>query len=274
MFQYAALYGIAKANGLQAIITEDSSTAKINEIFPYLNVERTKEQHPGKNYLKFREHKSFSFDQRTFSLNYMKDIELVGAFKSWRYFDHVRKDIKKQFLFGNKVIGIVQEFLHQSLSKLTNLEMTKSGKAFNQNHPVNYVGIHIRRGDILSEPSSKYGYIPADKNYLSAAMQYFMHKLTDNVIFVVTSDDLDWCRQNLSTDNYFVVFSMYSHPGLDLCLLSQCNHTIVTVGAFGWWGAWLAGGTTVYHTNFPKPGSDLDKEFRSSDYYVAQWYPL
>jgi galactoside 2-L-fucosyltransferase 1/2 len=34
--------------------------------------------------------------------------------------------------------------------------------------------------------------------------------------------------------------------------LSMCNHTIITVGSFGWWSAWLANGTTVYFKDVAK----------------------
>jgi hypothetical protein len=36
-----------------------------------------------------------------------------------------------------------------------------------------------------------------------------------------------------------------SFSGVDLALLSQANHSIMTYGTFGMWGALLAGGSTL-----------------------------
>ena len=63
---------------------------------------------------------------------------------------------------------------------------------------------------------------------------------------------------------------------VDLAVLSRCNHTIMTVGTFGWWAAWLASGQVVYYANFPRPNSPLATEFSKSkaDYFPPNWVGL
>jgi len=49
--------------------------------------------------------------------------------------------------------------------------------------------------------------------------------------------------------------------GIDLALLSQANHSIMTYGTFGMWGALLAGGQTVLAKSHlvNEPSKDIQK---------------
>lgn len=60
-----------------------------------------------------------------------------------------------------------------------------------------------------------------------------------------------------------------------MAILSLCDHVVMTVGTFGWWGAWLSRGTVVYCKDFPKPGSIIDKNalFRD-ELYPPNWIGL
>ena len=69
-----------------------------------------------------------------------------------------------------------------------------------------------------------------------------------------------------------MIFSLFTDPIVDISILSLCNHTIITSGSFGWSGAWLANGTVVYLRDFPKPGSELYKNFFiNNGYYLPNW---
>ena len=270
LFQYTALYGVAKANGLKPVI---SSQVKLTKMFPYLKAKQVGEPHPGAHWDKFRELKAMAFDGRTFSLNFMKNINLLGFFQSWRYFDHVRADVRQQFTFPSDAVDQVQVVLREALA-------AANDKFFNDrdvdSKPPQLVGIHVRRGDLLNDDSIKKGYVTAAESYISVAMDYFIKKFT-NVIFIVCTDDMEWSKKHVvRKGSNPVIFSPFSHnyPAIDLCLLSQCNHTIMTVGTFGWWAAWLAGGETVYYKKFPKPWSQVAEEFRQTDYFLPQWYGI
>jgi hypothetical protein len=55
----------------------------------------------------------------------------------------------------------------------------------------------------------------------------------------------------------FVGHGLESTPGRDFALLIQCNHTIMTIGTYGFWAACLAGGDTVYLANFAQPNVEF-----------------
>jgi galactoside 2-L-fucosyltransferase 1/2 len=101
-------------------------------------------------------------------------------------------------------------------------------------------------------------------------------KTPSKVVYVVCSDDINWCRNYLKSANSsrHVVFVSTQDPLVDMAVLAQCQHSIITVGTFGWWSAWLANGTTVYYGDWPAKGSSLDLATSHSDYFYPHWIPL
>eukprot|EP00095_Tigriopus_kingsejongensis_P006623 snap_masked-scaffold1387_size43827-processed-gene-0.4 protein:Tk06623 transcript:snap_masked-scaffold1387_size43827-processed-gene-0.4-mRNA-1 annotation:"galactoside 2-alpha-l-fucosyltransferase 2-like" len=120
------------------------------------------------------------------------------------------------------------------------------------------VGVHIRRGDYENHLQDLYqiGYVKSD--YFLRAMNEFRATL-ECPIFVFVSDDIQWAGENfgdcaghcfhvgqeatqLDTSN---PLQTGSDIGIDMGLLSKANHSILTYGTFGMWGALLAGGRTI-----------------------------
>ena len=71
------------------------------------------------------------------------------------------------------------------------------------------------------------------KEYLYKAVE-MLPKV--DTIFVV-SDDLDWCKQNLSFSN--TVFVDYTRHEA-LWFLSLCQNFVISNSTFTWWGAYLS----------------------------------
>jgi len=71
-----------------------------------------------------------------------------------------------------------------------------------------------------------------------------------------------------------IVYSQGNTDEQDLAILSQCNHTIMTVGTYGWWAGYLAGGITVYYKNFPAEGSSFYRIFSKDDFFPPHWIGL
>ena len=124
---------------------------------------------------------------------------------------------------------------------------------------VTWVGVHNRRGDYRHHLAALYGLDLLEPGYFKRAMQRFNSEYS-NVIFIVVTDDMDWAESNLMFPGLQVVFAGHrkvlekdvKHPlataddiGDDLALLAACNHTILSYGTFGQWGALLAGGKVV-----------------------------
>lgn len=91
---------------------------------------------------------------------------------------------------------------------------------------------------------------------------------------MVTSDDMSWCRQNIDCSFGDVVFTgngLQGSPTKDFALLTQCNHTVLTMGTFGIWAAYLTGGDTLYLANFTLPDSPFDMLFKPQVASLPKW---
>ena len=108
--------------------------------------------------------------------------------------------------------------------------------------------MHVRRGDLKSEYLYNYGFRTGDTSFIERAMSHFV-KLFDNLTFKICSDDITWCKQNISLPSDKYNRKVKAHycdktgvPIVDMGILAACNHSIITGGTFGWWSAFLAGG--------------------------------
>jgi len=125
---------------------------------------------------------------------------------------------------------------------LTSLKKARGGAG-----ELNFVGVHVRRTDYIQWVEKRYQGHPVDENFFHHCMEEYRRKLGPETIFLVTSDDIPWCREHLAgQDVVFPELSRSRDPVImDFLLLTQTNHTIYDYGSFGFWGAVLAGGTTM-----------------------------
>ena len=114
--------------------------------------------------------------------------------------------------------------------------------------PVSYVGVHNRRGD-YAQHIKGYGADLNGPDYFNGALQ-LMRKVLTNPVFVVVTDDPGWARKHITGKDVFHLTeeSRVDGVGVDLAVLAACNHTIITYGTFGLWGAMLSGGLTIMST--------------------------
>lgn len=93
-------------------------------------------------------------------------------------------------------------------------------------------------------------------NFFYNAMNHYRESFGTSkfnvLIFVIVSDDLRWCKKTFEnmSDVYFV--SKDNSAFLDMAILSNCNHSIIDFGTFGQWGAFLAGGQTIWARDFSR----------------------
>ena len=105
---------------------------------------------------------------------------------------------------------------------------------------------------------------PLEDEYFNVAIKYYRDSY-DNCIFIVGSDDIEWCKKHIDASKGDIFFSEsrptfsmdeegnlidddISKAAYDLALLSSCNHSIVSRGTFSFWVAVLAGGE--YYTEY------------------------
>ncbi|OWK15658.1 FUT2 [Cervus elaphus hippelaphus] len=139
--------------------------------------------------------------------------------------------------------------------------------------PSTYVGVHVRRGDYVHVMPNVWKGVVADRRYLEQALDWFRARYSAP-IFVVSSNGMAWCRENINASRGDVVFAGNGNegsPAKDFALLTQCNHTVMTIGTFGIWAAYLAGGETIYLANYTLPDSPFLKVFKPEAAFLPEW---
>ncbi|KAM4824954.1 galactoside alpha-(1,2)-fucosyltransferase 2 [Thomomys bottae] len=255
MGEYATLYALAKMNGRPAFIPAEMyvTLAPIFKISLPVLPSALDRWLPWQNYQlndwmeERHQHISSNF------------VRFTGYPCSWTFYHHLRPDILREFSLHEQLREEAQAFLR-------GLQADRGG-------PCTLVGVHVRRGDYVHYMPSVWKGVVADPDYLKQAMDWFQARY-DFPVFVVTSDDMAWCRDNINASFGDVVFAgngIEGSPGKDFALLTQCNHTIITIGTFGIWAAYLAGGETIYLANYTLPDSPFLKVFKPEAAFLPEW---
>ena len=71
-----------------------------------------------------------------------------------------------------------------------------------------------------------------------------MNEKVNPDLYVIFSDDIQWCRENLSSiignrEVVFVDWNKGEQSFRDIQLMTLCKHNIIANSSFSWWGAWL-----------------------------------
>lgn len=145
-------------------------------------------------------------------------VYLSGYFQSEKYFGRFADQIKAWYTPA-KAMG-------DSNNKLLE-EMGSS----------NSVALHVRRGDYTNQYASFFGTVPDE--YYKQAIDEINAKVS-NPKFFVFSDDIAWCKNNLSLSQaVFVENNKGDDSFKDILLMAACKHNIIANSTFSWWGAWL-----------------------------------
>ncbi|XP_058136515.1 galactoside alpha-(1,2)-fucosyltransferase 2 isoform X2 [Dasypus novemcinctus] len=255
MGEYATLYALAKANGRPAFIPAQlhSTLAPIFRItLPVLHAD-VASRIPWKNY-----HLNDWMEEEYRHIP-GKYVRLTGYPCSWTFYHHLRDEILREFSLHEHVREEAQAFLR--------------GLRVNGSRPGTFVGVHVRRGDYVHVMPKVWRGVVADQGYLRQALGWFRARY-GSPVFVVTSNGMAWCRENIDASRGDVVFAgdgIESSPAKDFALLTQCNHTVMTIGTFGIWAAYLAGGNTVYLANYTLPDSAFLKVFKPEAAFLPEW---
>ena len=243
IFNVAATLGIALRNGHTPVAT----TSEIVNVF---RIPGPKLERPGNTIsLIDCDHKVGIYCPTVESLSAHQNYTVKGYRQSFKYFDAYRDEVRKYFQFQDEYKKQAEDIL----------EKNKDGE-----RP--FVGVHVRHNSNNLDPTR---YKAAPKEYFQHAFDFFQKKLS-NPIFLVISDDLDWCKKELRFEGLDVRFVRAKHYHGDFALASSCNHSVISIGTFSWWTGYLTGGTVVYYKKFPFNGRSKDLYIRE-DYYPPHW---
>jgi hypothetical protein len=141
------------------------------------------------------------------------NLDIFGYFQSDKYFKN-SKDIIKKYL------TLKDEFIDYIMRKYPNVH--------------NCCSIHVRRGDYLKIPNV----LPTqDMNYYIKSLKELYGDDYDDMVYMIFSDDMEWCKNNFNLKN--MTFVEGNEDIIDLFTMSMCKDNVISNSSFSWWAAWL-----------------------------------
>ena len=267
MFEYAALRGIAARHGYEWCIPPPDRKGienySLHECFKLSPDRREGIMEP----CQYAQEPYFHFCQELFD-TCPDNVSLHGFFQSWRYFDNVKDEIRKDYTFHEGILEPCKEMMEE-------LEGQEP------------IMLHVRRGDPnLTDPRGfKWSYTQCGSMHPVQPIEYYEKALKafpEDQPVIVFSDSPEWVKeQEFFKPNRFMIsepedkYADGSYtPYADLCLMSLCSHAIIANSSMSWWGAWLQ--TNPDKMVFaPKMwfGSDY-KDKDTKDLYCPKWILL
>lgn len=156
------------------------------------------------------------------------------------------------------------------------------------------LGVHVRRGDVLSNPAGTINVI-AGGWYLHAIAT--ARRTMNPASVAIFTDDEPWCRQLLERsgahgavaglEQLIVAGTVrptqqeggYVETGpvdwLDMMLMTQCDAHVLSNATYGWWGAWLANNAppSVWYP-WPWFGRTMAQRHRPQRWWRTDWMRL
>lgn len=141
-------------------------------------------------------------------------LSLIGFFQSEKYFKHCKQEIRKYFTLKKKWVKYINKKYPQLKEKTC--------------------AIHVRRGDYVDYPDY---HPPQPLSYYENAVKELFGKNFKYIHFVVCSDDIGWCKNNLKFPK--MTFVEGENDIIDMYIMSMCGDNVISNSSFSWWSAWL-----------------------------------
>jgi hypothetical protein len=213
MFQYASLRALAERNNASLIVPASTLLRRGFEISATLISDPVEEDLIAELRNTYTDVKRYYPD----CCRYYPEAETVfnddsnlllfmGYFQSFKYFHPDQDDlIRREYTFLPEINERASQFILNGRIKMAG-NSKKAGKNSKIDEKLDtsnltFVGIHVRRGiDVTwNLRNVEHGHKVATKRYLTNAMDYYREKYK-NVVFLMCSDDLRWCKDNIEQD--------------------------------------------------------------------------
>ena len=129
--------------------------------------------------------------------------------------------------------------------------------------------IHVRRGDKLTAFANIVP--PLHYYYLAVAMLQRRHP-REQQRFVVCTDDPAWVSGHPFFKDMLLLNSQ--DPSFDMAVISACKHKIISIGTFGWWGAFLGEPDSTVIYPLPQVEDVWKTRFHNEDYFPQPWISI
>jgi len=148
------------------------------------------------------------------------NIYFKGYFQSFKYYDdNLRKQLQT-LIYSNKTLVNIANNKYQEI------------KDFFKSNDDNLISIHIRRTDFIY--SSEYHYV-LQMDYYNEALNLINNNQDKKI--VVFSDDIEWCKLNLSKDYYFIDIN---NVEIEFLLMSLFKNNIIANSTFSLWASYIS----------------------------------
>lgn len=170
---------------------------------------------------------TFPNDGRTYNLD--------GFYQSHLYFNTVEEDIRRMFKPHFKWLNEARKHIPQAFED-------------------NSIGVHVRRGDYLSQQYKD--------RYAHPNLNYYMHGIgniiqhirktnnnnnNNSINIIICSDDPKWCKEELIASlrrnyphlNINAYVSEAGNQYVDFAILYSCHHQVMANSSYSWWTAFL-----------------------------------
>lgn len=148
------------------------------------------------------------------------NIYFKGYFQSFKYYDD---DLRKQLqtlIYSNKTLVNIANNKYQEI------------KDFFKSNDDNLISMHIRRTDYIY--SSEYHNV-LQMDYYNEALNLINNNQYKKI--VVFSDDIEWCKLNLSKDYYFIDIN---NVEIEFLLMSLFKNNIIANSTFSLWASYIS----------------------------------
>lgn len=155
-------------------------------------------------------------------LNFNGNYYLDGFWQSELFFKEFETQIRQDFIFKSEIHNQCKSFVSEIYHN-------------------NSVCLHIRRGDFLKNKENKNTHGLCSVDYYKKAINY-INENVENPVFFVFTDDFQWSKSEFKNDNFkfFDFQDFQSNAVLNLQIMTQCKHFIISNSSFSWWAAWLS----------------------------------
>ena len=243
MFQYAALYSIAKTRKYQFGVPYKLKTE--NEYFNFCLPEcfSNLSALDSSDYtaLNKAQERQFTYNAGIFGIQ--DDTDITGYFQSEKYFVDYREQLLKEFAFNDNIYKQAVDM--RSLTRLPT------------------ISIHLRLGD----------YINLQDKHPICSLEYYaeaLELLPSDLLIYVFSDDIPQATEFFKSLNRKVVFTESNDKYVDMCLMTLCDYHIIANSSFSWWGSWLSNSKKTIAPSKWFGSSALSPK-NWSDIYCKEW---
>lgn len=223
LFQIAAAYDLAKRNEVDLVLP----------CFQYQHVfEKKFFKTVNKSELKIDNEYTEPFFHYK-EIQYKPNINLVGYFQSWKYFQSVIDEIVFRDDIHDEIMDkMVPGLPNENWCSLTWPSVTHGPQGYKT------CSIHVRRGDYLN---MSYHHPVMTMEYYNKAIEMF----PEVDYFIICSNDIEWCKTQFKGKRFIFSDSKQERQQgnnasiFDMVLMSHCNHNIIANSSYSWWAAMM-----------------------------------